>query len=118
MPKPIVPVVVIVPPVKPAPAVIDVTEPGVNPSNPVISALVAFATTPVPLARSNVLPVTPLTVNPVNDGESPVPTPKFVLAAPAVTAPVPPFAMANVPVAFEKSELIFELNVVKSVEAK
>jgi hypothetical protein len=65
-----------------------------------------------------VLPVTPLTVKPVNDGESPVPTPKFVLAAPAVTAPVPPFAIPNVPDTFEKSELIFPANVVKSVEAK
>ena len=91
---------------------------GVNPNNPVTSALVAFATTPAPLARSNVLPVTPLTVNPVNDGESPVPNPKFVRAPDAVAAPVPPFAMANVPVAFEKSELILELNIVKSVEAK
>ena len=96
----------------------NVLDVGVKPSKPVISELVAFAKTPEPLALTRVFPFTPLTVNPVNVGESAVPNPKFVRAPDAVAAPVPPFAIAKVPVAFEKSELILELNVTKSVAAK
>ena len=61
---------------------VTVPTPGVNPNNPVISADVAFATTPVPFARNNVFPVTPDTVNPVNVGLSPMPNPNVVLEAP------------------------------------
>ena len=53
---------------------------GVNPKRLVISALVAFARTPEPFALSNVFPVIPLIINPVNDGDCAVPNPKFVLA--------------------------------------
>ena len=63
-----------------------------------ISALVAFDNKPAPLDLTNVFPVTPLNVKPVNDGESAVPNPKFVLAAPTVTAPVPPLTIGNAPV--------------------
>ena len=88
-------VVVVATPISVFALVTLVTDPGVNPSNPVISALVAFATTPVPFARSNVFPVTPLNVNPVNDGEFPVPNPKFVLDVAAFATSLKLFAGFN-----------------------
>ena len=72
VPNPIVPDVVIVPPVNPVPAVIDVTVPGIKPNNAVISAEVAFDKMPAPLDLTSVFPFTPLNVIPVNVGDAPL----------------------------------------------
>ena len=70
----------------------------------------------LPLTLVNVGAVA--TVNPLNVTLSVDDNCKFVLAAAAVVAPVPPFAKPNVPDTFEKLVFNLLLNVVKSDEPK
>lgn len=53
---------------------------------------------PAPLVCKFKVEFVSVSVKSANVGELPIPSPKFVAAAPAVVAPVPPSATANVPV--------------------